>query len=159
MLKKIALVNGRIHTPAGVRESLLIEGGRISETSLPPKAHPDTEVVDLKGRSVFPGFADSHMHLMAWLESRELLDLKPCRSIDDLKAALAAHIEAHPEGKWRRGRGWDHTTMGRMPNRHDLDEASPDVPTALTRICGHVVVVNTAALKLPFNYSGTTRLR
>ncbi|MDR2529342.1 MAG: amidohydrolase [Synergistaceae bacterium] len=148
MLKKIAFVNGRIHTPAGVREALLIEGGRIAEASPPPKTHPDTEVVDLKGRSVFPGFADSHMHFIAWLESQELLDLKPCRSINDLKAALAAHIETHPAGKWHRGRGWDHTTMGRMPNRHDLDEVSPEVPAALTRVCGHVVVVNTAALKL-----------
>jgi predicted amidohydrolase YtcJ len=90
------------------------------------------------------------MHFMSWMDTLELMDLKPCRSIEDLKGVLKTHMDEHPlpEGEWYRGRGWNHSFMGRMPNRHDLDELSPQNPLALTRVCGHVVVVNSAALKL-----------
>jgi predicted amidohydrolase YtcJ len=157
MYKKIALVNGCIHTPLGVREALSIEGGRIAElgtnSDIAPRSETaaETETFDLKGRSVFPGFGDSHMHLMAWMESQELLDLRACRSIQELRSSLRTHIEAHPnEGGWYRGRGWNDANMedGRVPNRHDLDDLSPHNPVILTRICGHVAVLNTAALQL-----------
>jgi predicted amidohydrolase YtcJ len=110
------------------------------------------EVFDLKGRSVFPGFGDSHMHFMAWLESQELLDLRSCKSIGELRTALKAYIETHPlaEGGWYRGRGWNDANLaeGRRPTRRDLDDLSPRNPVVLTRICGHVTVANTAALKI-----------
>ncbi|MDR1978756.1 MAG: amidohydrolase [Synergistaceae bacterium] len=157
MHKKIALVNGRIHTPLGVREALSIEGGRIAELGTSSDISSRTggtnaEIFDLKGRSVFPGFGDSHMHFMAWAESQELLDLRACRSIEELRASLRAHIDAHPasEGGWHRGRGWNDANMidGRTPNRRDLDDLSPRNPVILTRICGHVAVLNTVALQL-----------
>jgi predicted amidohydrolase YtcJ len=156
--KKIALVNGRVHTPFGMREALAIEAGRVAEVGKTSGIAPGANiVVDLKGRPVFPGFADSHMHLMAWLESRELLDLRPCRSVEDLKKALRAHIEEHPLpcGEWYRGIGWNQTSMpeGRAPNRFDLDAAAPNHPVFLTRVCGHIAVLNTAALGI----AGITR--
>jgi predicted amidohydrolase YtcJ len=109
-------------------------------------------VYDLKGRSVFPGFGDSHMHFMAWMESQELLDLRICKSIGELRTALKAHIDAHPvaEGGWYRGRGWNDANLaeGRRPTRRDLDDLAPRNPVVLTRVCGHVAVANTAALKI-----------
>jgi predicted amidohydrolase YtcJ len=153
MLKKLALVNGRVHTPLGIREALSIEGGCVREvgSSSDILTHGiDTEVFDLKGRSVFPGFCDSHMHFISWMESQELLDLNSCNSIAALRAALGAYIETHTlsEGGWYRGRGWNQTRMaeGRMPTRHDLDDLSGSRPVILTRVCGHVAVLNTAAL-------------
>ncbi|MDR1620773.1 MAG: amidohydrolase family protein, partial [Synergistaceae bacterium] len=136
MYKKIALVNGRIHTPLGIREALSIEGGRIAElgtnAGIAPRAETavdaDTKIFDLGGRSVFPGFGDSHMHFMSWAESQELLDLRACRSIQELRASLRTHIETHPasEGEWYRGRGWNDANMedGRVPDRRDLDDLS-----------------------------------
>jgi predicted amidohydrolase YtcJ len=156
----MAFVNGRVHTPLGVREALLIEGGRVAElgtnAEIAPRANGtsdgDMEVFDLKGRSVFPGFGDSHMHFMAWLESQELLDLRSCKSIGELRTALKAYIETHPlaEGGWYRGRGWNDANLaeGRRPTRRDLDDLSPRNPVVLTRICGHVTVANTVALKM-----------
>jgi predicted amidohydrolase YtcJ len=156
--KKIALVNGRIHTPLGMREALSIEAGRVAEVGNSSDIAQDADaVLDLKERPVFPGFADSHMHFMAWMESQELLDLKPCRSIGELRAALRAHIEKHPlpDGEWVRGGGWNQTPMpeGRMPNRFDLDDIAPNHPVLLTRVCGHVAVLNTAGLEA----AGVTR--
>ena len=151
MRKRIALTGGRVHTPTGLAEALLIEGGRVTEVGSAAGLHmEDALVIDLKGRAVFPGFADSHMHFMSWLELQEVLDLRPCRSIEEIKAALSAYMASHPlpEGEWYRGRGWNHTFMGRMPDRSDLDELSPLNPVVLTRICGHVVVINSAAIKL-----------
>jgi len=151
MHKKIALVGGRVHTPFGITEALLIEGGRVAETGNAGSLRKEgAEILDLKGRTVFPGFSDSHMHFMNWMESQELLDLKPCRSIESLKATLRNHISEHPlpQGEWYSGRGWDQAFMGRMPNRHDLDELSPLNPVVMTRICGHVVVINSTAIKM-----------
>jgi predicted amidohydrolase YtcJ len=156
--KKIALVNGRIHTPLGMREAISIEAGCVAEVGKTSDIALGADIVfDLKERSVFPGFADSHMHFMSWVESQELMDLRPCRSIEELRAVLRAHIEGHPlpDAGWYRGRGWNQTSMpdGRMPNRFDLDDIAPDHPVMLTRICGHVAVLNTAGL----NLAGVTR--
>ena len=150
MRNKIALVGGRIHTPLGLAEALLIEGGRITEAgSSVSRRAEGAEIIDLKGRTVLPGFSDSHMHLMNWMESQELLALKPCRTIDDVKAVLGSRIAENPllEGEWYRGQGWDQAFMGRMPNRNDLDGLSPFNPVLLTRFCGHVAVVNSAAIE------------
>ena len=151
MHKRIALVKGRVHTPIGIKEAILIEGGRVAEVGSTANLRTkDANILDLKGRAVFPGFSDSHMHFMNWMQSQELLDLKSCRSIEDLKGILANHIKGHPlpEGEWYRGRGWNHTFMGRMPNRYDLDELSPLNPVELTRICGHIAVINSTAINM-----------
>lgn len=154
MHKKTALVNGRIHTPRGTAEAVQIEGNLISRTGSTSDilTHRDAEVVDLRGRSVFPGFVDSHMHFMAWAESRELLDLSTCRSIAELREAFRAHIRLYPlpESGWYKARGWNQIRMaeGRMPTRSDLDDLAPGNPIILTRICGHVAALNSTALRM-----------
>ena len=156
MYRKIALINGRVHTPLGVKEALAIEGGCVTAlgTGADVAARvrgADTEVVDLRGKSVFPGFCDSHMHFISWAESREILDLNACDSIESLRSALEAHIASHPipEGAWYRGRGWNQERMAerRMPTRRDLDDLSPNRPVLLTRVCGHVAALNSLALQ------------
>ena len=66
--EQTALINGRIHTPMGMAEALLIEAGRIAAigTTATIGLRCDTKLIDLKGRSVFPGFSDSHAHFLAW---------------------------------------------------------------------------------------------
>jgi predicted amidohydrolase YtcJ len=154
MYSKIVFVNGRIHTPTGTGEALLIEGGRISKAGgisdiLPQR---DAAFIDLQGRPVFPGFADSHLHFIGWACSQELLNLGECRSIQNLRESLGAFVRNRPlpEGEWYRGRGWNDVRMseGRRPNRHDIDAIVPRNPVILTRACGHVALLNTAALSL-----------
>lgn len=151
MRKKIALLDGRVHTPFGIAEALLIEGGRVAEIGSAGSLHTDdAEVFDLKGKTVFPGFSDAHVHLMNWMESRILLNLNSCCSIEDLKAALSRHISENPlpDGEWYKGYGWDQAFVGRMPDRRDLDALSLRNPVVLTRICGRVAAVNSAAVKM-----------
>ena len=74
--EQTALINGRIHTPMGMAEALLIEAGRIAAvgTTATIGLHCDTKLIDLEGRSVFPGFSDSHAHFLAW--AQRLVDRK-----------------------------------------------------------------------------------
>ena len=87
---------------------------------------------------------------MAWAQSQETLRLGNCRSLDDLRHALHAYAAEHPSpvGGWYRGHGWNQVLMGGvMPTRHDLDAVIPDIPVCLKRVCGHIAVANTAALR------------
>jgi predicted amidohydrolase YtcJ len=144
-----ALVNGRVHTPLGVVDALRVKAGRIAAVGSNLDTSGAREVFDLMGRTVFPGFTDSHMHLMSWLESLEILDLTPCRSISGLRAALREYAEANPDKDFYRARGWNETSWPehRRPTRHDLDDIFPDKPVVLIRVCGHVAVLNGAAMR------------
>ena len=132
----------------------MIVGGRISELGSTSDIllNGKAEVVDLKERSVFPAFSDSHMHFFAWAESQEILNLTDCRSLTDLRESFKTFFRNRPipEAEWVQGRGWNDTRMteGRMPTKRDLDDLSPRNPIILTRICGHVAVLNSVAIDL-----------
>lgn len=150
--EQTALINGRIHSPAGPAEALLIEAGRIASVGATSTIglHCDTKIIDLQGRSVFPGFSDSHAHFLAWAQSRETIRLGGCRSALELREALRSFARQHPSpvGGWYQGHGWNHTLMDNvMPTKHDLDSVIPDTPVYLRRICGHIAVINSAALR------------
>jgi len=108
----------------------------------------ECELVDLKGRTVFPGFIDSHMHLDELGMYLNMLDLRGIRSIRELKCRLEEYSRSF-RGKWIVGHGWDHEIFEekRMPTRYDLDEIVSDKPVMLSRICMHAAVLNTKALE------------
>ncbi|MDD4080123.1 MAG: amidohydrolase [Eubacteriales bacterium] len=110
-----------------------------------------TQVIDAGGRSILPGFNDSHLHLYGYALNKGTVDLDDLTSIGGLQEKLIAHIKViHPlNGTWITGRGWDQTGFreGRMPDRHDLDRVSADYPIALKRKCGHISVLNTRAFR------------
>lgn len=113
-------------------------------------AGPDTERVDLRGRTVTPGFCDAHLHLF-WYGTQLLrqADLVGSDSIEDVLARLSAHANTYP-GPWIQGHGFDQDKLreGRFPTRQDLDRVSSTRPLIISRICGHAAVVNSAALAL-----------
>jgi predicted amidohydrolase YtcJ len=110
--------------------------------------HP-SRTLDLGGRIVVPGLRDAHTHLLSTALSRRTLDLRGVSSVEELKEAVRkAALEVGPGG-WVVGRGWDQDKMveRRYPTRHDLDEAAPENPVLLVRVCGHAAVANTRALE------------
>ena len=148
--ERIALINGRIRTPKGLADSVMIEAGRVASVGASPVSRAGgAKVVDLRGRTVFPGFCDSHARFMRWACAREQVQLDGRRSIDDLRTALNAFVaERSPLGGWRQGYGWDRELlMGVEPTRQDLDPIVPDVPTILWSRGAHEAVVNTVALQ------------
>lgn len=121
----------------------------VGDASIATGAAPGARRLDLGGRTVIPAFHDAHAHV--WKIGHLLttmLDLRGVTSIDALVAKVAAFGERLPDGAWLLGRGFNEAAMaeGRIPTRADLDRAAPDRPVVLTRTCGHIYAVNSAAL-------------
>jgi len=114
-----------------------------------------TTVFDLGGRTAVPGLFDSHIHTVGGALNELAVSFERAASIADMQAALAARAAAVPPGTWiQGGSGWHESQLaeGRMPHRTELDAVAPDHPVFIRR-GGHVVVVNSAALKI----AGITR--
>ncbi len=109
-----------------------------------------TRVVDLKGRTVLPGFTDSHQHLSGVGFREMTLNLEGTTSLQDLLAKVKARVDQAKPGEWVTGRGWieTHWTPPVFPTRWDLDKVSPNNPVILGRADGHGAVANSAAFKL-----------
>ncbi|MEQ8483032.1 MAG: amidohydrolase [Pseudomonadales bacterium] len=107
-----------------------------------------TRTLDLAGRSVLPGFIDSHTHISG--RPPHHIDLAGIGSIAELQARVTARAAELPTGAWITGYGWseDELAEGRRPLRADLDAAAPDNPVVLTRAGGHSAVASTRALAL-----------
>jgi predicted amidohydrolase YtcJ len=111
---------------------------------------PRTEVTDLHGNFVMPGFNDAHVHLASAGREKLTIDLVGVRSLAEMQERIAAAARAAEPGVWLRGRGWDHTFWApkELPNRSDLDKVTGDHPAVFTRVDGHIAVANSRALEL-----------
>ena len=113
-------------------------------------AQPGDRIIDLKGKTVVPGFNDSHLHLLGMALMRNQWHLDKVTSIDDLITQGQAFLMAHPVPiLWGRGYDQNRFTHGpqRLPIASDLDQISTTIPVLLYRSCGHVVSVNSVVLK------------
>lgn len=113
---------------------------------------PDTQVVDLNGRTVLPGFNEAHCHPLIYGQSKLLWrNLRPevVDDLDDVLGIIGEEAERLPVGHWIRGRGFDPASL--PPNfavtRYDLDRVAPHHPVCITRLGGHVIVGNSRALE------------
>lgn len=112
-----------------------------------------TQVIDLGGRLVLPGFNDSHMHLLMYSYNLQNVNLVGAESIDEIIERGRSYIEERnaPKGKWIIGLGWnqDYFKGQKMfPTRYDLDKISTEHPIVFIRACYHVMVVNSKALEI-----------
>lgn len=147
---------GSIHTVDRrntVAEAIAVSGNRIlavgSSEDVLTLRKSNTRVANLHGASLIPGIIDSHNH--AWEAGRFLDGVVTfgLRSIDDLKQAVRLKAEGLSGDDWLQGGGWIESQFRekRMPTRHDLDVAAPDVPVVLERIFS-ACVANSRALQL-----------
>ncbi len=109
---------------------------------------PRTRVLELNGRTVCPGFTDSHLHLSGFARTLGEVDLTGTASEAEVVARTVAAAVNHPPGSWIVGRGWDQNDWDStdFPVHDRLSAALPDHPVALQRIDGHALLVNAAAL-------------
>ena len=146
------LENGVIRTmdPAlPVTRALAIVGDRVAggvgthETAL---ASPDR--VDLRGRCVLPGFADSHVHFPTWSLAQKQVRLENAASLDEALERIAVAARDVQPGRWLRGTGWrsGDWSPSTEPTKEALDRVTGDTPTALMARDYHSLWLNSAAL-------------
>lgn len=158
-LADLALINGKIITvdeQFSYAEAVSVKDGKIQAVGTTDEIKkltgPETEVVDLKGKTLMPGLFDSHIHVPGTGSALMMINCRtpPMYSIEDMKKAVAEKVKEAKPGEWVLGRGWDQAKLAeqRNPSRYDLDEVSPDNPVILTRTCGHLLVANSKALEI-----------
>ena len=109
---------------------------------------PRSRVVDLRGRTVTPGFGDAHVHPISAGLDRSRCDLDGSRGLDAYLSAISAYAASHTDEPWIRGGGWSMGDFpGGIPHRADLDSVSPDRPVYLESRDGHTAWVNSKALE------------
>src|SRR5580765_5699683 len=114
-------------------------------------ASPGATVIDLGGRTVLPGFIDSHAHVSQVGHELSKVDLSRCRSIADVLEAVKQRAQRTPTGEWVEGSAmWHETALAerRFPTRKELDAVAPDHPVYLPRGTRFFAVANSTALKL-----------
>lgn len=135
IVEAIAVSNGRVVASGG------IDAARA--------ALPKASVLDLGNTSVYPGFIDSHNHMLWTAMAEVLLDLSPARCVGDLTGRLRQWAADHPRAEWLvSSEGWEVNDLAerRYPTRWELDAVTGGVPVYLPR-GGHAAVVNSAALE------------
>ncbi len=145
-------VNARIWTGDDAKpqaEALAIAGDRLvgvgSDADIRAMAGPNTDIVDLGGRRVLPGFNDAHWHL----PSRRTADLAGAGSVDEIQARLREFALSLPADAWITGRGWTPADFpSNTAHRRYLDAVFPDRPVLITDRDGHQALANGVALAL-----------
>jgi predicted amidohydrolase YtcJ len=151
----LVLTDGNIYTineKQPKAQAIALKGDRIvfvGSNQEAKKFHAE-RVVDLRGRTVVPGFTDSHCHIFGIGEREMRLNLEGADSLQDFLAKVNERVSHTEKRKWITGRGWIETFWkpAEFPSRQDLDKIAPDNPVFLTRADGHASVVNSAALKI-----------
>ncbi|MEU8540455.1 amidohydrolase [Streptomyces sp. NPDC048717] len=139
--------------PARTRATSLAVGGEritaVGHDEVRELIGPRTEVVDLAGRLLIPGFQDAHIHaVFGGMELAEC-DLTSAEDADAYLRTVAAYAAAHPEEPWITGGGWSMDSFeGGLPTRRQLDSVVPDRPVLLINRDHHGSWANTRALEL-----------
>jgi hypothetical protein len=113
-----------------------------------------TQVIDLKGRLVVPGFNDAHLHFLSGSLSLSVVSLEGAATLQEVQRRIGAFAKANREASWVVGRGWAYGAFpGGLPDRRDLDAVVSDRPALMTAYDGHTAWCNSAAL----HAAGVTR--
>ena len=158
----LVLFNGKIvtlETPAEVR-ALAARDGRIvalgSDADVKRFVGPGTEVIDVGGQLVIPGFIEGHGHFNGVGQAQLQLNLMKAASWDEIVGMVAAAVKQAKPGQWIYGRGWHQEkwkappvpNVEGFPTHDTLSRVSPDNPVLLTHASGHASFANAKAMQL-----------
>ena len=153
---KVATVNdsGDMATAVAVRGHEIVAVG--SDEEIESYLGDATEVIELDGRLLIPGFIEGHGHFMGLGMAKLRLDLTKAKLWDDIVAMVAEAAKAAEPGEWILGRGWHQEKWSETPEPNvdgvplndSLSAVSPDNPVLLTHASGHAAFANDRALEL-----------
>jgi predicted amidohydrolase YtcJ len=135
-------------------QAIAIEGDRISyvgsNREVKQYIGKRTRVINLDGKTVMPGFIDTHTHVVDYGKMLTWLELQGASSISEIQIRLAERIKCVAGGGWVLGRALDSDGLleKRLPTCQELDVVSPDNPVVIYCQTGQVCVVNSKALKV-----------
>jgi predicted amidohydrolase YtcJ len=154
-----AFINGKIYTvneKQPYAEAVVIEGNKLKFVGSTREAHKlidaSTEVVDLEGKLMLPGFNDSHLHFTSGGSYLLGINLRPALSKDEFVQIIEEYILSRslPVSSWITGGRWDHELWQdkNLPTKELIDSITPNTPVFVSRIDGHVGLANSKALEL-----------
>jgi len=148
----LIMTNGQVKTASGWAEAVAIRDGKIlvvgDADSVLAARGDNTEIIDLGGQVVLPGFHDMHVHpLHAGIRQTEC-QIAQGSNLEQMQGNVAGCVELADAGDWITGGQWDASALGQSPTVAMLDAVSPDNPVLLNDTSGHSALANSAALKL-----------
>ena len=159
----LVLINGIIATVEDENpsaEAVAVKDGKIfavgSTSEIEKYVGDSTQVIDLKGKFVMPGFNDSHAHFLGIGNSKQILDLREAKNWDEVIEIVAKAAETARPGEWIIGRGWHQEkfnpkpvpNVNGYPIHNVLSKTSPRNPVMLTHASGHAVFANAKAMQI-----------
>ena len=133
----VAILGDRIVAVGSSQQVELWHGGR-------------TNVVDAGGQRLLPGFNDAHVHFVDGGSQLDNVELNDATSAQEFSRRIRERAAKTAKGQWVLGGDWDETKWAPadLPTRELIDAATPDIPVAVNRYDGHMVLANSLALKL-----------
>jgi predicted amidohydrolase YtcJ len=158
----LVLINGSVWTGnprQAWAEAVAVRGEEIfrvgTTAEIRKLAAKGVTLVDLEGGLVLPGFIDSHTHFLAGGFALKSLQLREAKSREEFAARVAAKARDLGKGEWIVNGDWDHEQFSppELPRKEWIDAVTPVNPVCVNRFDGHMILVNSLALKL----AGITR--
>ncbi|MGH9704994.1 MAG: amidohydrolase, partial [Candidatus Acidiferrales bacterium] len=157
----LAVVNGSVWTVDSSKpraEAVAIVGDHIaavgSNAEIKKWIGPQTRVIDAGGKTVLPGFIDSHVHFSTGGFQISSVQLRDAATPGEFARRIGEYAGKIPKGEWILNGDWDHELWGGAPpTREWIDKVTPENPVFVTRYDGHMSLANSLALKL----AGVTR--
>src|SRR5438552_9773121 len=151
-------LNGSIYTMDGAQpraQAMAIDdvSGRIlavgSNDDVRRMGNRHAQTVDLRGKTVLPGFIDAHIHLLYEAYRSYYIDAETCTSEEEVAALVRQRAAQTPAGQWILGGQWNKNLWPgqQFPAKASLDAAAPEHPVALWSKDGHLLWVNSLALQ------------
>lgn len=139
----------------GSADSIFVENKKIKAigkfADLQSFLQSETQIIDAKGKTILPGFNDSHVHV--WKVGNlktHLLDLRGVASKEEMLTKLHAYALDNPDKNWLLARGFNEANWQnkQLPDKNDLDKISINKPIYFIRTCAHIAVCNSKALEI-----------
>jgi predicted amidohydrolase YtcJ len=153
---KRAFINGKIYTvntKQPLAETVVTFGNKIiyagSNSGAKKFIDSDTEIINLNGKLMLPGFIDGHTHFINGGFYLLGLDLRQAATTGEFKEMLRNYVASH-KGKWITGGSWDHQAweVKELPVKEMIDPFTQDTPVFIERQDKHMALANSLALKL-----------
>ncbi len=153
----MVLMNGKIYTVEAAMpwaEALAVRDGKLmavgSNQAIKPLIGAKTQVLDLKGRMVVPGFNDAHLHFADGGFYLLGVDLREAKNEQEFIRLIKDYVSGLKQGEWVTDGNWDHERWPsqKHPRKELIDSVTGDNPVLVQRLDGHIALANSAALKL-----------